>query len=67
MSDIGLIGYRFSVSWPRVLPDGTPGSLNDKGLAFYDRLVDKLLDHGVESWLTLFHWDYPLALYWRGG
>jgi beta-glucosidase len=63
---LGLNGYRFSVSWPRVLPDGL-GPLNDKGLAFYDRLVDALLDAEITPYLTLFHWDFPLALYHRGG
>ena len=66
MAELGLKAYRFSVSWPRVMPDGV-GAVNDKGLAFYDRLVDGLLGRGIEPWLTLFHWDYPLALYHRGG
>jgi beta-glucosidase len=66
MGDIGLNAYRFSISWPRVLPDGT-GIVNEKGLGFYDRLVDALLQNGVEPWVTLFHWDYPYALYCRGG
>lgn len=66
MRELGLRAYRFSVSWPRVLPEGT-GAVNEKGIAFYDRLVDALLEAGIEPWLTLFHWDYPLALYHRGG
>jgi len=66
MAEIGLKAYRFSISWPRVLPEGT-GKINAKGLAFYDRLVDSLLEHNVEPWVTLFHWDYPYALYCRGG
>ncbi|HVJ14086.1 MAG TPA: GH1 family beta-glucosidase [Polyangiaceae bacterium] len=66
MREIGLRGYRFSVSWPRVLPEGT-GQINQRGLDFYDRLVDALLAAGIEPYLTLFHWDYPLALYQRGG
>jgi len=66
MGQIGLKGYRFSISWPRVIPDGT-GKVNAKGLAFYDRLVDALLENGVQPWVTLFHWDYPYALYNRGG
>ncbi len=65
-AEIGLQAYRFSISWPRVLPGGT-GAVNEKGLAFYDRLVDALLAKGVEPWVTLFHWDYPYALYTRGG
>ncbi|GHC05330.1 beta-glucosidase [Cerasicoccus arenae] len=66
MKTIGLETYRFSVSWPRVLPDGI-GKVNAKGLEFYDRLVDCLLEADIEPWVTLFHWDYPLALYQKGG
>jgi beta-glucosidase len=63
---LGLRAYRFSVSWPRVLPTGT-GAVNAKGLDFYDRLVDQLLAAKIDPWLTLYHWDLPLALYHRGG
>ena len=66
MRELGLKAYRFSVAWPRVIPART-GAVNAKGLAFYDRLVDDLLASGIEPWLTLFHWDYPLDLYRRGG
>jgi len=66
MKEIGLKAYRFSVSWPRVMPGGI-GAVNQKGLDFYDRLVDTLLAHGVEPWLTIFHWDYPYELFLRGG
>jgi beta-glucosidase len=66
MKELGIPAYRFSISWPRVLPQGV-GSVNEKGLDFYSRLVDGLLSAGVEPWVTLFHWDYPLALYRRGG
>jgi beta-glucosidase len=66
MREIGLQAYRLSVSWPRVLPEGT-GRVNAAGLDFYDRLVDTLLAAGVTPWVTLFHWDFPLALYHRGG
>jgi len=66
MGEIGLKAYRLSVSWPRVLPEGT-GKINEKGLAFYDRLIDALLENNVEPWVTLFHWDYPYALYCKGG
>ena len=66
MGEIGLQAYRLSISWPRVLPDGV-GAVNEPGLAFYDRLVDALLANGVDPWVTLFHWDYPHALYCRGG
>jgi beta-glucosidase len=63
---IGVNSYRFSVSWPRVLPNGT-GSVNPEGLDFYDRLVDALLEAGIIPHLTLFHWDYPQALQDRNG
>jgi beta-glucosidase len=66
MATMGLRGYRFSFSWPRILPDGT-GRLNPAGIAFYNRLIDGLLARGMEPWATLFHWDYPYALFLRGG
>lgn len=66
MRRIGLRAYRFSVSWPRVMPEGT-GRVNEAGLGFYDRLVDALLAAGIDPWVTLFHWDYPLTLLHRGG
>ena len=66
MAAIGLKAYRFSVSWPRILPKGT-GRVNEAGLDFYERMVDGLLERGIQPWCTLFHWDYPLALYHRGG
>lgn len=66
MRTLGLGAYRFSVAWSRVLPTGR-GRVNAAGLAFYDRLVDALLEAHIEPWLTLFHWDYPLALYREGG
>jgi len=66
MKQIGLKAYRLSISWPRVIPAGT-GSTNEKGLAFYDKLTDELLNNGIEPYITLFHWDYPYELYCRGG
>jgi beta-glucosidase len=66
MRQMHLQAYRLSISWPRVLPDGT-GTVNEKGLAFYDQLIDALLEAGITPWVTLFHWDYPYALYCRGG
>jgi len=66
MAAMGLQAYRFSISWPRVLPQGV-GVVNEKGLDFYSRLVDALLERGIIPWVTLFHWDYPYALYCRGG
>ena len=66
MARIGGKAYRFSVSWPRVQPDGT-GAVNEHGLAFYDRLVDALLAAGIRPLVNLFHWDLPQALQDRGG
>lgn len=66
MKEIGLNAYRFSISWPRLLPEGT-GAVNEAGVRFYDGLIDALLDSGIEPYVTLFHWDLPYALYQRGG
>jgi beta-glucosidase len=66
MADLGLGAYRFSVSWPRVQPDGR-GAVNQAGLDFYRRLVDALLEAAIEPWLTLYHWDLPQALEDTGG
>ncbi|MFI5100887.1 MAG: glycoside hydrolase family 1 protein, partial [Actinomycetes bacterium] len=61
MAGLGLGAYRFSVAWPRVQPSGR-GAANPAGLDFYRRLVDELLEHGIEPWLTLYHWDLPQPL-----
>jgi len=66
MKELGLTAYRFSISWSRVLPEGT-GAVNPRGLAFYDRLVDQLLESGIQPLVTLYHWDLPAALDERGG
>ena len=66
MKSLGVKSYRFSVSWPRVLPDGV-GASNPKGLDFYSRLLDELHKNGIEPLCTIFHWDYPQALYKKGG
>ena len=63
---LGVDAYRFSVAWPRVLPDGT-GRPNAAGLAFYDRLVDAVLANGIEPFVTLYHWDLPQVLQDAGG
>lgn len=66
MKSIGLKAYRFSIAWTRVMPEGE-GSINAKGLDFYDRLVNELLSAGITPYATLFHWDYPEALFRKGG
>jgi beta-glucosidase len=66
LKSLGVKSYRFSVSWPRVLPNGV-GASNQKGLDFYSRVLDELGKHGIEPLCTVFHWDYPQALYKKGG
>ena len=66
MASLGLQAYRFSVAWPRVQPEGS-GTVNQKGLDFYRRLVDGLRQRSIEPMLTLYHWDLPQALEDRGG
>ena len=66
MKELGYKAYRFSISWSRVLPNGT-GEINQKGLQFYSDLVDELLEAGIEPFLTIFHWDLPQKLQDRGG
>ncbi len=66
MAELGLHAYRYSISWPRVIPNGT-GPVHAEGLDFYDRLTDALLEVGIQPWVTLFHWDYPYELFTRGG
>lgn len=66
LQQLGVQAYRFSVSWPRVLPRGT-GPLNEPGIRFYERLIDGLLERGIEPILTLFHWDACQALEEQGG
>lgn len=66
MRQIGVDAYRFSLAWPRILPRGK-GAANDKGLDFYDRLIDRLLQAGIEPWVCLYHWDLPQALHDLGG
>jgi beta-glucosidase len=61
LRDLGAKAYRFSISWSRVIPNGT-GQTNPKGIAYYDRLVDELLKSGIQPFVTLFHWDLPAAL-----
>ncbi|MDO5722191.1 MAG: family 1 glycosylhydrolase [Actinomycetaceae bacterium] len=65
MREMNLETYRFSTSWARVCPDGGP--INRKGVDFYSKLVDQLLEAGIKPWLTLYHWDLPQALEEKGG
>jgi beta-glucosidase len=66
MQELGVDSYRFSLSWPRIQPGGK-GSINQRGLDFYDRLIDKLLAAGISPMATLYHWDTPLELEHAGG
>jgi beta-glucosidase len=66
VAKLGVDAYRFSVSWPRVRPGGS-GAWNEKGLAFYERLIDRLLERGIKPYLTLNHWDLPAELQAGGG
>jgi beta-glucosidase len=63
----GTNAYRFSIAWPRIFPNGRGTSANQKGLDFYSRLVDGMLERGLEPWVTLYHWDLPQALQDEGG
>lgn len=66
MAELGVNAYRFSIAWPRVLPEGR-GRIEPRGIGFYDRLVDLLLGKGIEPFVTLYHWDLPQALEDEGG
>ena len=66
MRELGLDAFRFSIAWPRILPEGR-GRVNEPGLDFYDRFVDELLANGIEPFVTLYHWDLPQALEDAGG
>ncbi len=66
MKSLGIPNYRMSISWPRVIPNGT-GKVDESGLEFYDQLVDELLAAGIQPHITLYHWDTPYELYLRGG
>lgn len=66
MTEIGVKSYRFSVSWARILPEGT-GKVNEKGIEFYSRLLDGLEKRGIKPCMTLYHWDLPYALHLKGG
>jgi beta-glucosidase len=66
MGELGIGAYRFSIAWPRIMPDGR-GPVNRAGIDFYDRLVDAVLEAGIDPWATLYHWDLPQALEDAGG
>ncbi|MGJ8637442.1 MAG: GH1 family beta-glucosidase [Phycisphaerales bacterium] len=66
ISELGANGYRFSISWSRLFPDGI-GQPNEEGFAYYDDLIDQLLSKGITPWVTLYHWDLPTSLYKKGG
>lgn len=66
MKRMGLKAYRFSIDWSRVLPEGT-GKVNEKGIAFYNALIDALLEAGIEPYITLYHWELPYEIYKKGG
>lgn len=66
LKDMGLQAYRFSLAWPRIAPNGDT-DWNQSGLAYYDSIVDALLDADIEPWITLYHWDLPQALQNKGG
>jgi len=66
MKELGIKAYRFSIAWPRVIPDGD-GKVNEKGLDFYERFIDTLEEAGIMPCATLFHWDYPYELFRKGG
>ncbi|HET7536123.1 MAG TPA: GH1 family beta-glucosidase [Candidatus Didemnitutus sp.] len=66
MRELGLRHYRLSMAWPRIFPDGD-GPVNQRGLDFYQRLIDALLEQEITPWVTMFHWDLPQALEDRGG
>jgi beta-glucosidase len=61
LKDLGATAYRFSISWPRIFPEGR-GKPNEAGLGYYERLIDELLTHNIDPYVTLFHWDLPAAL-----
>ena len=66
MKQLNIPNFRFSISWPRIFPNGT-GEINEAGVAYYNQLIDYCLEQGIEPWITLYHWDLPHALELKGG
>ena len=66
IAECGLKAYRFSISWARIFPEGI-GTVNQKGIDFYNNLIDELLKYNITPFITLYHWDLPYALYLKGG
>ena len=66
MKSLNISAYRFSISWPRIIPDGD-GAVNPLGFRYYDELVDELIAVGIRPLITLYHWDLPSALQRKGG
>lgn len=66
MAELGISAFRFSISWSRILPEGT-GRINQKGIDFYNRVIDECRRLGIEPWITLYHWDLPQELELKGG
>lgn len=66
MAELGLKAYRFSIAWTRILPNGA-GEVNEKGVKFYNDLIDELISHGIEPVVTMYHFDLPYELHKQGG
>ena len=66
MQGLGVQAHRFSISWTRILPEGA-GPVNEAGLDFYERVIERHLEAGIQPWICLYHWDLPQALQDRGG
>ena len=67
VKELNIPNFRFSISWPRVMPDGTKATINQAGIDFYNRVIDFCLECGIEPWVTLYHWDLPHELELKGG
>lgn len=66
INELNIPNFRFSISWSRLLPNGT-GEFNQKGIDYYNNLIDHILQRGIEPWVTIYHWDLPHALELKGG